>query len=224
MSKPKVIFLDAVGTLFGVKGSVGEVYSAIARSFGVLASADALNTAFYEVFKDAPPPTFPNLPTPEIPQAEFQWWRDITQRTFQKVGVAHKFLDFEVFFTRLYHHFATAHPWELYPDVIPCLERWRDQGIQLGVISNFDSRLYRVLEALNLDSFFSSVTISSEVGAAKPDPKIFQSAIAPYQVSPEQTWHIGDSRREDYEAAKAMGMQGFLLKRKSLVFTDSGKA
>ncbi|MFP3422470.1 HAD-IA family hydrolase, partial [Bacillus sp. SIMBA_161] len=87
----------------------------------------------------------------------------------------------------------------------------RDQGIQLGVISNFDSRLYRVLNALQLDSFFTTITISSEVGAAKPDPKIFQSAIALYQVSPEQTWHIGDSRREDYEAAKALGMHGFLL-------------
>ncbi len=27
---PKVIFLDAMGTLFGIKGSVGEIYRAIA--------------------------------------------------------------------------------------------------------------------------------------------------------------------------------------------------
>ena len=214
MLKPEVIFLDAVGTLFGVKGSVGEVYSAIARSFGVLASAEALDTAFYEVFKSSPPPTFPDTPPSDIPKAEFQWWRDVTQRTFQKVGVLHKFLDFNLFFHRLYNHFATAHPWEVYPDVFPCLQRWRDQGIKLGIISNFDSRLYQVLNALHLNSFFSSVTISSQVGAAKPDSKIFQCAIAPYHVSPEQTWHIGDSRKEDYEAAQALGMKGFLLKRK----------
>jgi len=218
MLKPEVIFLDAVGTLFGVKGSVGEAYSAIARRFGVLVSAEVLDTAFYEVFKTAPPPMFPDVPASDIPKAEFQWWRDVTQRTFQKVGILHKFLDFNLFFHRLYHHFATAYAWEVYPDVFPCLQRWRDQGIELGIISNFDSRLNRVLNALQLSSFFSSVTISSQVGAAKPDPKIFQHAIAQYQVSPEQTWHIGDSRREDYEAAKALGMQGFLLKRKSLVF------
>ncbi|AFZ44367.1 REG-2-like, HAD superfamily (subfamily IA) hydrolase [Halothece sp. PCC 7418] len=217
MSKPEVIFLDAVGTLFGVKGSVGEVYSAIARSFGVLASPQALDTAFDPVFKSAPPPAFPDVSASDLPKAEFQWWRDITYQTFQEVGVVHKFLDFDIFFTRLYNHFATANPWELYSDVIPCLQHWRDQGIQLGVISNFDSRLYRVLNALDLKRFFTTITISSEVGAAKPDPKIFQSAIAQYHVSPEQTWHIGDSRREDYEAAKALGMHGFLLKRKSLV-------
>lgn len=217
MAQPKVIFFDAVGTLFGVKGSVGEVYSAIARRFGVLASPEELNQAFYQVFKATSPPAFPDIPTPQIPEKEFQWWRDITKLTFQKVGVAHKFLDFDVFFTRLYRHFATASPWEVYPDVIPSLQRWQEKGIELGVISNFDSRLYAVLTALNLRSFFSSITISSEVGAAKPDPKIFQSAFAQYPVSPEQTWHVGDSRREDYEGAKSVGMQGFLLKRRSLV-------
>jgi putative hydrolase of the HAD superfamily len=29
MTNPKVILLDAVGTLFGVRGSVGQIYSAI---------------------------------------------------------------------------------------------------------------------------------------------------------------------------------------------------
>jgi len=217
MSQPEVIFLDAVGTLFAVKGSVGEVYSAIARRFGVIAAAAELDSAFKEVFKTAPPLAFPNVSPQDIPKKEFQWWREVTQRTFQKAGVAHKFLDFDIFFHRLYHYFATATPWQVYSDVIPCLQRWRDRGIKLGVISNFDSRLYQVLIALDLNHFFDTITISSEVGVAKPDPIIFKSAIKQYAVSPEQTWHIGDRRQEDYEGAKAVGMQGFLLKRKSLV-------
>jgi len=204
-----------VGTLFGVRGSVGEVYSAIARSFGVLTDSQQVDAAFREVFKHAPSPAFPGVPAREIPQKEWEWWYDITKQTFRKVGVANQFLDFDVFFKRLYNHFATANPWKVYPDVIPCLQRWREQDIPLGIISNFDSRLYQVLTALDLKRFFSTITISSEVGAAKPDAKIFQSAIAQYNVLPEQTWHIGDSRSEDYEAAKAVGMQGFLLKRQT---------
>lgn len=217
MLQPEVIFLDAVGTLFGVKGSVGEVYSTMARSFGVLSSSIEVDAAFYDVFKTTPPLAFPNTSPQDIQKKEFQWWRNVTFKTFQNVGVAHKFLDFDLFFYRLYNHFATAHPWEVYSDVIPCLERWRSENIKLGIISNFDSRLYQVLNALELKHFFSSVTISSEVGAAKPNPKIFQKAIAYHQVSPEQTWHIGDSRREDYEGATSIGMQAFILKRKSLV-------
>ena len=43
MVQPKVIFLDAVGTLFGVKGSVGEVYREIAADFGVDVAASVLD-------------------------------------------------------------------------------------------------------------------------------------------------------------------------------------
>ncbi|NEO66893.1 MAG: hydrolase, partial [Moorea sp. SIO4G2] len=53
MEKPRVIFLDAVGTLFGVQGSVGEVYSAIANQFGVTVPASALNEAFVKAFASA---------------------------------------------------------------------------------------------------------------------------------------------------------------------------
>ena len=74
MEQPKVIFLDAVGTLFDVKGSVGEVYSQIAQEFGVTVSAETLNTAFIQSFKAAPPPIFPDAELQDIPQREFDWW------------------------------------------------------------------------------------------------------------------------------------------------------
>ena len=32
---PQAIFLDAMGTLFGLRGSVGDIYGKIAQSFGV---------------------------------------------------------------------------------------------------------------------------------------------------------------------------------------------
>ncbi len=177
MQRPKVIFLDAVGTLFGVKGSVGQVYGEIAQQFGVEVSADALNQAFLQSFPAAPPAVFPGVEPQEIPQCEFEWWQSVALRTFQQVGVLHQFPDFSVFFSKLYTHFATAEPWFVYPDVRPALERWQELGIELGVISNFDSRLYSVLQALDLAQFFTSVTISTEVGAAKPDPQIFAAGL-----------------------------------------------
>lgn len=85
--------------------------------------------------------------------------------------------------------------------------------IELGVLSNFDSRLHTVLPALGLAEFFSSVTISTEVGAAKPDARIFQAALQKHECSPAQAWHIGDRQKEDYEGAKAAGLRAVLLKR-----------
>lgn len=47
MEKPRVIFLDAVGTLFGVRHSVGEAYRIIAEQFGVNAEAEILDKVFF---------------------------------------------------------------------------------------------------------------------------------------------------------------------------------
>lgn len=214
MDKPKVIFLDAVGTLFGVKGSVGDIYSQIAREFRVDAAPESLNTAFYNAFQTSPPPVFPGVPENDIPQYEFAWWRAIAKTTFTDAGVISKFEDFDSFFTELYIHFGTGEPWEVYPDVVPALINWRRKGIDLGVISNFDSRIYSVLQELELREFFGSITISTQVGAAKPDAKIFTTALEKHNCEPSAAWHVGDSKVDDYQGAKAVGMRGVWVNRK----------
>ncbi|YAF98031.1 MAG: HAD-IA family hydrolase [Nodularia sp. CChRGM 3473] len=213
MERPKVILLDAVGTLFGVKGSVGEVYSQIAQEFDVEVSAEILNTKFLQSFKAAPPPIFPDADSHDIPQREFDWWRIIALNTFESAGVLKQFSDFSAFFGELYIHFGTAEPWFVYPDVLSSLGNWRRQGIELGVLSNFDSRIYSVLQSLGLSSYFNSVTISTQVCAAKPDPKIFAIALEKHNCPPEKAWHIGDSIVEDYQGAKAAGLRGIWINR-----------
>lgn len=210
---PRIILLDAVGTLFGVKSSVGEVYAAIARQFGVEVSVAALNQAFFQSFRAAEPPAFGVIEPTELQAREFAWWLAIATNTFKQADVFHQFPDFSEFFAALYAYFATDAPWVVYADVKPALERWQRMGIPLGVLSNFDSRLYPVLQALDLASFFTSITISTEVGAAKPDPKIFAIALQKHDCLPNDAWHIGDSFQEDYQAAKAVGMRGIWLRR-----------
>ncbi|KAB8330562.1 HAD family hydrolase [Scytonema tolypothrichoides VB-61278] len=211
--KPRVIFLDAVGTLFGVKGSVGEIYSQIAQEFGVEVWADTLNKTFIQSFKAAPPPVFPDAEEQDIPQREFDWWLDIGRNTFEQAGVLQKFSDFSTFFSELYIHFGTANPWFIYPDVLPALVSWRRMGIELGVLSNFDSRIYSVLQSLELREFFQSITICTQAGAAKPDSKIFAIALEKHNCSSEAAWHIGDSLTEDYHGARGAGLRGIWINR-----------
>lgn len=213
MQRPQVIFLDAVGTLFGVKGSVGQAYGEIAQKFGVYVSAKTINQAFLQSFKAASPPVFPTTQLEKIPEAEFQWWEAIARSTFHKIGVVDQFSDFSAFFAELYYYFATEKPWFVYPDVYPALEQWQSLGVELGIVSNFDSRIYSVLQFLDLEPFFTSITISTEVGAAKPDAKIFAAALAKHNCVPEFAWHIGDSRREDYDGATTAGLNAFLIDR-----------
>ncbi len=210
---PQVIFLDAVGTLFGVRGSVGQMYLNVTRQFGVTANPELLDQAFYASFKAAPAMAFPGVELAAIPQKEYDWWQAVAEDTFQRAGLYAQFSDFSAFFTQLYDYFAGPDPWLIYPDTFRFLDYWHRQAIPLGVLSNFDTRIHAVLEALNLRSYFSSVTISTEVGAAKPSSLMFAAALAKHNCPPAAAWHIGDSFQEDYEGAKAAGLRAFWLKR-----------
>lgn len=213
MQKPKVIFLDAVGTLFGVRGSVGEIYGMIASSYGIKVEPTQLNKAFFSSFKASPPLAFRKVDPEKIAQLEYQWWKIIAYATFNRVGVVDQFLNFDDFFRELYHYFAQADPWYVYPDVMKALKRFDHQGIELGIISNFDSRIYAVLQQLDLASCFKSITISSQTGFAKPQASIFTTALEKHDCQLSQAWHIGDSLSEDYYGAKAIGIKPFLIER-----------
>lgn len=211
--QPKVIFLDAVGTIFGVKNSVGDIYTQLAKKYGVNQKAEIINHCFYKAFKNSPSLAFDIENQEEIKRLEFQWWRKVTYNTFNQDDAIKDFTDFEGFFIELYNYFKTSQPWFIYDDVIPNLNRWQKQGIELGIISNFDTRIYDVLDNLNLKQYFQTITISSLTGVAKPDEKIFLTALAKHHCQSENAWYIGDSVKEDYWGAKSIGMKSFWLKR-----------
>lgn len=211
--KPSVIFLDAVGTLFGVRGTVGEIYGRFAAQAGVAVDSQLLNQAFIESFFSAPKAAFPGVAPADLPKQELLWWKAVAARAFQQVGAFSAFTDFDAFFQILFDHFATPEPWFVYPEVPQVLQQWQQQNIQLGVISNFDSRLHPVLAALDLSDYFETVTSSTEVGAAKPDPQVFAAALAKHQVTADGVWHIGDSWQDDYQGAEQAGLRGVWLNR-----------
>ncbi|WP_448562814.1 HAD-IA family hydrolase [Trichothermofontia sp.] len=212
---PPVVFLDAVGTLFGVQNGVGAVYRDVACQFGVETDPHVLDRAFFQAFATAPPMAFPGTDPETLHQQEFQWWHTLAVETFGLAGYLHQFQDFDAFFQALYDHFATAQPWFVYPEVPATLAQWREAGIQLGVLSNFDSRLFAVLDALGLMEFFTTVTISTAAGAAKPDPQVFAIALQKHDCPAALAVHIGDSFRADYEGAQQAGLQALWLNRQN---------
>src|SRR5690606_11999579 len=115
ISPIKVIFFDAVGTLFDVKGSVGEVYSTYAVKYGFSATDQtpkALNAAFRQTIKEMPLPVF-SVDRPEkLKQCERLWWFDVVHAVFYRVGMFEKFDDF---FDEVYEAFGRDTHWEVYP-------------------------------------------------------------------------------------------------------------
>ncbi|MEL7084316.1 MAG: HAD-IA family hydrolase [Cyanobacteria bacterium J06597_1] len=211
MLHPDVIFFDAVGTLFRVRGSVGHIYSQIAADYGVQTKPATVDRHFYTVFKSAPPAAFPDAGD-LLPQLEREWWYSVVRQTFERVGVLHKFRDFPRYFRDVFDSFETDAVWELYPETLPVLDEL-DQQATLAMISNFDSRLHKVLRVLGLDGVFHSVTISTAVGAAKPCSAVFDAALAREGVNPSNALHVGDHQRQDYQGAKLAGLNALWLRR-----------
>ncbi len=210
MAPPRVIFFDAADTLFHVKGSVGEVYLSLARKYGVTTDRDTIQEAFVKAFDAAPAPVFAAQDPQEIKSCERLWWFDVVHYVFYRVGM---FEGFDEYFEEVFAYFARPDAWALYPETISTLATLDAWGLALGIVSNFDSRLYKILIGLGIDRFFESVTISSVAGAAKPSPKIFQRALQKHGVTAGEALHVGNSLRDDVRAAVTAGLGSVLLDR-----------
>jgi putative hydrolase of the HAD superfamily len=218
MALPKIIFFDAVGTLFGIRDTVGEIYAQFAQQMGLKLDPQPLNAAFIQSFRTAPRAAFAQADPQVLSHLEYDWWRTVAWRSFEAVGALEQLPDFDAFFQPLFTYFETADPWILYPETLKALDQLKTLEIELAIISNFDSRLYAVLEALNLGNWFQSVTLSTQVGAAKPEAEIFAAALAKHPYLPSQAWHVGDSWSEDYEGSICAGLQGIWLNRNGAEF------
>jgi putative hydrolase of the HAD superfamily len=207
----RVVFFDAAETLFHVNGSVEEIYLQQAVHFGFRRTADsaaAIKQAFHRAFRDAPPPIFAATDPAHIKQSERLWWFDIVHNVFYRVGMFERFDDW------VFQIFEDPGSWKLFPETRPALTGLREHGIELGIISNFDSRIFAVLRGLGIEQVFDTITISSLAHAAKPAPKIFHLALEKHAVDPVEALHVGDSLRDDVEGATSAGLRALLLDRR----------
>ncbi len=84
----------------------------------------------------------------------------------------------------------------------------------MGIISSWDSRLIPLLKTLELDHHFESISVSVLIGAAKPDWKIFEHALASIEAKPEEVIHVGDSIEDDGQGAENAGIVPVIIDRK----------
>ena len=116
-------------------------------------------------------------------------------------------------FERLTSHFREASSWAIYPDVEETLEELERGGLSLAIVSNWDSSLPSLLDALALAPRFSAVAVSSIEETGKPDAEIFLRTCSRIGLEPRECLHVGDSRREDFDGARAAGLHAVLLDR-----------
>jgi putative hydrolase of the HAD superfamily len=105
---------------------------------------------------------------------------------------------------------------QAFPDAAPALRRLRAAGARLVVVSNWDVSLHERLAETGLAELVDGAVASAEVGSAKPDPRIFEIALACAGVGPggaDGAWHVGDSVEADVAGARAAGIRPVLVAR-----------
>ena len=118
--------------------------------------------------------------------------------------------------------------WQAYVTPDPEAEsvlRELSSRMPLALVSNFDHPPHarELLSGVGYERYFAMVVISAEVGFKKPDPRIFEPALAVTGLDPQDVLYVGDSE-EDVAAARAAGMQPVRIVRdrpeNSRVVTD----
>lgn len=103
--------------------------------------------------------------------------------------------------------------WKPFDDVAAALLNLAH--LKLGVITNGDGQQQRAkISALRLPVSFDTVVVSSEVGCAKPDPRIFRTAALQLGLPVSRCLFVGDREDVDAIGARDAGMHGVWLNRR----------
>ena len=231
---PALITFDFTGTLFEPRSTVGKIYrqvlcteaareSAACGEAADSLSVAALDAAFrsaYAAAAEAHPCFGAGSLSSEV------WWRGVVESTIVGAAGPDVFpalasalpLAFDELFGST---FVSAQGWRPLPSAVESLQAlsaWRAAQPAarrpcVGVISNWDERLPRLLDALGAASYFDFVLTSREVGVEKPAPLIFDRARELAGVSADaRAVHIGDSVGNDVAGAAAVGWEAIYAK------------
>ncbi len=90
-------------------------------------------------------------------------------------------------------------------EVLKTIRRW---GYKIALVANDDGiNVRNLLNACGLQDYFDVTIISEEVGAEKPDERIFQLALDDLGVKSAEAVMVGNRLDTDIQGAKRVGMK-----------------
>lgn len=192
------ILFDAVGTLIFPEPTASVVYAEFAARHGQLVEREQLSQSLWQQFRrEEEFDQVNNWHCSE--EREHQRWQNIVQAALPGSNRS--------VFEELFEHFARPTSWRVAIDAAAKLSELANAGFQLGLASNYDARLRRVVAGLpELAILAPRLFISSELGYRKPSPHFYQQCASVLGIVPQRIAMIGDDWGNDYLGAKEAGL------------------
>ncbi|AKK26037.1 HAD family hydrolase [Mycobacterium sp. EPa45] len=108
----------------------------------------------------------------------------------------------------LYQRTVDPASWVPYPDTLEVLRSLSASGLRTGIVSNIAFDIRPAFRAAGADA--DEFVLSFEVGAVKPDPRIFEIALQRLEVVAQDAVMVGDSEEND-GAARHLGCDFILV-------------
>ena len=208
----KAVFFDFYQTLCFHRYSLEENLERIAERYGVEVNWERCETALKSLFAGTSAPA----PTTDYSLLESSLTVMARECEFiREVGIEKHVEQMAWELLQSGHYLFAANSATLYDDVVPTLQRFRDEGFKLAIVSNWDTPLDPLTERLGIAEYFDAIVASHDarVCSEKPDPHIFNYALAAVGVSAEEAVHVGDTYQADIVGAKGVGIRPILLDR-----------
>jgi putative hydrolase of the HAD superfamily len=200
----RAVFFDAVGTLIHPQPPAEIVYAEIGGRFGIEADPRQVRQLFWEAFaRQEQLDRAAGWKTSE--KREIQRWRTIVGEALRGAS------DADACFAALYEHFSQPSHWQCTANAKEVISAILARGCKVGMASNFDKRLHRVMAGQPALAGVQHVVISSEVGCRKPAAEFFAAVAKAAAVPLQEILYVGDHLENDSEAAKAVGCRALHL-------------
>ncbi len=197
------VFFDVDGTLVSASPGPVEIFREALAKRGQLLDPQVIAKTLRS------PDRIVTLIRPMVLGRETEFYRSVNARLVEHMGLEPE----DATLDDIHASFERQVVYRPFPDTIRTLKALRSAGYRTGVISNFSHRLPRLLDDLGLAAYLDTVTYSFDVGAEKPHPRIFKTALARAGAAPERVLMVGDSFEADYLGARHAGLHALLLCR-----------
>ena len=204
------MLFDAGETLVHPTPSFPELFARIVQDAGherepddVVAASAAVRRRFSEAASDG-------LLWTLTPESSRSFWIGVYEQMLRALDLPSA----DGLRDTLYEGFTDLGNYALFADVLDALDALDAAGVTLGIVSNFEAWLDDLLVVLGVRERFPVRVISGFDGMEKPDPRIYELALARAGVTADEAAFVGDNPEFDVDPPSALGIFPVLIDRR----------